>query len=348
MEKRIKKTFVCRDVLYTTADASIGMHYQPESGDVALFEVLSIGKHKQVQGASGRNCLILPGDTIMAAFGTRYATAQFEGYIPESPQEEYHILGAGGTVGIVHSTHSKFEKMGPTTLRLIGYVTNPKGQIVNTKDIYSNQMISFSGCRKGPARIILSIGATMDSGKTTTAAYMVRGLRLAGKKTAFIKLTGTIYTKDRDMVFDMGADMAIDFGDLGFPSTYYATEQELLDLYETLVQRTMAVQPDFIVMEIADGILQRETAMLLKNKAFMQTIDEVIFSCGDSLSALHGLQVLESHQIFPFAICGTLTASPLLVREVQDLVDCPILTLQQLQDGAPLQLINRPVLQFAS
>lgn len=348
MENRIKKTFVCRDVHYTTTDASIAMHYQPEAGDVALFEVLTIGKHKQVQGATGRNCLILPGDIIMAAFGTRYATSQFEGYIPDSPQDEYHILGAGGTVGVVHSTHSKFEKMGPTTLRLIGFVTKPNGQIVNTKEMYSSQMTTFNGCRKGSAKIILSIGSAMDSGKTTTAAYLVRGLRLAGNKTAFIKLTGTIYTKDRDMVYDMGALMSVDFGDLGFPSTYYATEQELLDLYETLVQKTMSVNPDYIVMEIADGILQRETAMLLKNQAFMQSIDEVIFSCGDSLSALHGLQVLASMQVFPFAICGTLTASPLLVREVQELVDCPVLTLQQLQDGMPLQLMNRPALQFAS
>jgi hypothetical protein len=83
-------------------------------GDVAIFQVVSIGKHSTIQSADKRNAAIYPGDWVMAAFGTRYATEQFEGYVPEKPTEEYHILGAGGTIGIIHSMHQKFVNVGPT------------------------------------------------------------------------------------------------------------------------------------------------------------------------------------------------------------------------------------------
>jgi hypothetical protein len=214
----------------------------------------------------------------MAAFADRYATSQFEGYVPDRPMEVYDILGAGGAVGLVKSKNWSLRDIEPTKIRMIGYCCEESGKVINTKWFHKTR-IPFSGIVPNNAKIILSIGSTMDSGKTTTAAHVARGLKTTGKKVTFIKFTGTCYTKDKDFVFDCGADNTVDFSDMGFPSTYMCNKEELLDLYQSLLFKISSEKPDFIVMEIADGLIQRETNFLLKSKEFMSTIHSVVFSC---------------------------------------------------------------------
>lgn len=330
MKSRIKKTYICRDINEYKINLHTPANYKPQVGDAAVFEVLHIGKHRNVQSDSKRNTYIVPGDRIMAAFGTRYATAQFEGYVPADCNRELHILGAGGTVGEIASMHDKFKDVGPTKLRFIGSVVNESGQVINTKQICKKDMRSFTGMAPDKAKIILSLGASMDSGKTTSAAYLVNGLKKSGFTVAFIKLTGTVYTKDCDLNFDLGADITADFSDFGFPSTYMCNERELLNLYESLVQKVLVVNPDYIVMEIADGLYERETKMLLRQGDFMSTISQVMFSAGDSLAAINGVQLLNNWGIEPFGISGLLTASPLLIREVKNNCFLPVYTLEDL------------------
>jgi hypothetical protein len=348
MKQRIKQSYICKDIEQYLVNTTLAATHVPAVGDVAVFEVLQIGKHKTMQGADKRLQQILPGDLMMAAFGTRYATAQFEGYVPEGICNEYHILGAGGTVGIVHSSHSKFAGTGPTTLRLIGWVTNERHQVINT--IAAKQYLhkSFTGSMGHATRVILSVGSSMDSGKTTTAAKMVQGLTKAGYNTAFIKLTGTVFTKDADLAFDHGATTVTDFGALGYPSTYMCSLQQLLNAYESLMHLVNAPSQAFVVIEIADGIYQRETEMLLRHRPFMNTVDAVVYSAGDSLSAIHGYEMLRSLHIVPAAICGLFTASPLLMQEVRERLYAPVLNIEQMADGELLQYIERPVYEMAS
>lgn len=342
METKIKKTFICRNISdYQIESAILPEIHIPEVGDVAIFEVLSIGKHSTIQGDSIRNEKIMAGDYIMAAFGHRYATAQFEGYVPNKIQKEFHILGAGGVVGEVKSTNDKFKDGGPTKLRIVGYVTNKSGDIFNTKQMYESAIVPFESCIISKTNVILSVGSSMDSGKTTTAAYMVHSLTKKGKKTAFIKLTGTAYTKDKDLAFDLGAVVSTDFSALGFPSTFMCNEAELLSLYQTLMVEVSAYNPDFVVIEIADGIFQRETKMLLQNKAFMSTVSEVVFSANDSLSAVCGVQTLRNWRINPFALSGMFTTSPLLIEEVNDLLDVPVYTLKEWEKTGASNLISK-------
>lgn len=341
MQFSIKKSIICKNIdlqQYLINENKIH-YYIPEAGDVAVFKVVSVGKHKQIQSDTKRNVLILPGDYILAAFGTRYATSQFEGYLPSSCRTDFHILGAGGTIGVIQSMHASLVDKGPTVLQIIGYVTNQNGQVVNTKKV-AGQLSSFTGASAKRCQIILSVGSSMDSGKTTTAAYLSRGLVLNDNRVSFIKLTGTVYSKDADLVYDCGAQYTIDFSAFGFPSTYLCSEQELLSLFESLMQKAAAQEPDVVIIEIADGILQRETKLLLENKAFMSLVDHVVFSCGDSLSALSGVKVLKDMDIYPSALSGLFTASPLLIEEVKQNVDIPVLTIEQLMSEAITQYFD--------
>lgn len=341
MENRIKKGLICAQVTYDQLiePNQLPINHPIKAGDVAIFEVIEIGKHTQIQSA-GRNLALTVGDRIMGAFGARYATNQFEGYVPESLQDEYHLLGGGGVIGVLQSTHSKYEKEGPTRLKMIGFAGSHAGKIINTIEEKSSKLKRFDGSNASKTKVILSLGSSMDSGKTTTAAYLCHGFAKQGIKAAYIKLTGTAYPKDKNLAYDMGASIAVDFVKYGFPSTYMRSEIELLNLYESLLGDVLITNPDYVVVEIADGLFQRETRMLLKNPVFMNTIHQVAFSAGDSLAAAQGLETLKSWGIMPSVLSGLFTASPLLIKEVkeylyekQEILFMPILSIEDLTLG---------------
>lgn len=342
MNRKIKKAYICRQVISWGIRKEIPVHYQPRAGDVGFFEILSIGKHRHVQGESKRNISLIEGDIIMAAFGNRYATGQFEGYVPDKISGDLDILGGGGTVGVVTTLHKNYEDIGPTKIRLVALAVDTDDSVINTKKVMQKELKPFTGIAAATTKVVLSLGSSMDSGKTTTAAYMVHGLKKAGFNVAYIKLTGTVYSKDTDLAWDMGADAVADFADYGFPSTYLCTEEELLSLYETLVSKSLNVRPDYVIIEIADGLYQQETKMLLTNSRFISTIDSVVFSAGDSLSAVNGVQLLSQWGIHTLFISGLLTASPLLLKEVQAYTNVPVLTIEELaKDPRALTILTR-------
>lgn len=340
---KLKRSIICKGVQEYNLDETIIRTYIPKAGDVAVFEVLEIGKHDSIQSTNGNNAYIFPGDRIMMAFGNRYATGQFEGYVPGTYLEKYQILGKGGAVGELKSMNVKLNDIGATDVKLIGYATDIDGKVINTKYL-DDAEVAFDELKIRLPKIILSIGSSMDSGKTTTAGYLCRGIMLANKRAAFIKLTGTVFSKDKSFVRDCGAELAVDFSNAGFPSTYMCGEQELLDLYEYLLQLTASVEPEYIVVEIADGLLQRETAMLLNNKNFMKTVSGVVFSCGDSLSALSGVKILEDLNQKILGICGLFTVSPLLVNEVKANSTYPVFTLSELSNPSILSTLGIGIL----
>ncbi|MBA3725348.1 MAG: hypothetical protein H0W86_02585 [Armatimonadetes bacterium] len=339
MEKRKKTAYICRQVDDWSLQADVPSTYCPQVGDVGVFEVMQIGKHRSIQCASKLKATIVEGDHMLGAFGTRYATAQFEGNLPDNVNQELHILGAGGVVGIVERMHSAYEEIGPTAVRLIGLAADHNGNVVNTKELMQWELIPFSGAAASKTRVILSVGSAMDSGKTTSAAHLVHGLKRSECTVAYVKLTGTAYSKDCDLAWDMGSDIVADFSDYGFPSTYMCSKQELLSLYETLLSRVLQVRPDYVIMEIADGLYQRETKALLADHRFAATITGVMFSAGDSIAALSGARMLSGLGLGPSILSGLFSASPMLVREVSENIDVPVMTIEDLGLAGNLDII---------
>ena len=327
---KIKIAIICKNVTSTIVNKQIKKSYIPKAGDVAVFKVKEIGKHTRIQSVGGNNKFILPGDLIMATFGNRYATEQMEGFVPEEYHPTYHILGQGGAVGVLKNMHMKFEKIGATTLSLVGYIVDESGSVINTKYLNTNTETTLTVPKVEDQKIILSLGTSMDSGKTTSAAFLSRGLKLANKKVAYIKLTGTVFTKDKSMVRDYGAEISIDFSDFGFPSTYMCSTSELIHLYKKLLYQVQPHNPEYIVVEIADGLLQRETSALIKNKEFMSKVSGAIFSSMDSMSAISGANMLTDLNCNVIGVTGLFTTSPLLVNEVRKQSNFKVLTGEEL------------------
>ncbi|MBK9686683.1 MAG: hypothetical protein IPO65_02570 [Saprospiraceae bacterium] len=130
--QNVKKSFVCRNVNDYHINTLLAQHHLPSAGDVAIFEVLNLGKHIRIQTDTEKNRSIFQGDFIMMAFGSRYATSQLHGLLPSETKEVYHILGQGGVCGIIENMNQQYEAVGPTELRLIGYAVNKNNEVINT------------------------------------------------------------------------------------------------------------------------------------------------------------------------------------------------------------------------
>jgi hypothetical protein len=98
---------------------------------------------------------------------------------------------------------------------------------------------------------------------------------------------------------------------------------------------------EVIVVEVADGILQTETAALLGSPGFAYYCDRLIFAAADAMGAVAGVQWLHGKGVEVSALSGTLSGSPLAIRETSTAVGLPVLTKQALSEPATaLSLLN--------
>lgn len=297
----------------------------PEPGDIALVRVEKIGKNAALELTNGRRCTLHEGDVLAVVFANRYATLQFEGYA-RAKGEFCDLLSMGGLCGLVESKHADVAE--PTKLRLLGELGNAAGAPLRLGDF----AIPLSPVQ-GKARTIVVCGTSMDAGKTYTATSLVVGLRQKGYRVAGIKLTGSAAGRDTWGMLDAGACVALDFIDGGLPSTYLCSLEKLLDLYRLLLAHAVSQKAAWVVVEIADGLLQNETAALLQSPCFTETVNGWMFAATDPLSAAAGVRILDGWGIKPLAISGLVTMSPLSIQEAQGATGLPCLTARQLQLG---------------
>ncbi len=161
-----------------------------------------------------------------------------------------------------------------------------------------------------------------------------------GRRVAAAKLTGTACGKDPRYVASCGAHPVLDFTHAGFPSTYLLDRDDLWRVYQALLAHLSAARPEYILVEVADGIFQRETQMLLEDEDFRASIDHVLFAANDSLSAECGVRRLQGYGLPLRAISGMITCSPLATREAEAVTGVPCLGIDQLLDGGALSILR--------
>jgi hypothetical protein len=124
---------------------------------------------------------------------------------------------------------------------------------------------------------------------------------------------------------DAGAEKISDFTYLGHPSTYRLSKEVVLDIFNKLDLKYANKPSNYWVVELADGIVQRETAMLLSSKEFTDRIHRIVFCAGDALGAVGGKRLLkDKFGIKIDMLSGVCTATPLHIREIQSFTDIPI------------------------
>ena len=118
-----KWSYVTRGVVDRGAVGLASLDREPRLGDLVVARVVSVGAHDHLENTHGRRVRLYSGDVVAGAFGNRYATDYYEGYLPTGTAA--HLLTAGGVVGWVASAHERRGE--PTVLEVLGLLADRSG-----------------------------------------------------------------------------------------------------------------------------------------------------------------------------------------------------------------------------
>jgi dethiobiotin synthetase len=322
----VKFSFVTRRVERPLL-ASLVTGAKPTAGDLVLARVTKLGQHNNVHLPDGRRSTLFVGDEVVLAYGARYAPDQYEGRVPSS-LSACDLLAGGGIAGEALRWPSSVRK--PTRLEPIGLLGDEEGRPLNLRRF---ALPTANGDDRRSAPVVAVVGSSMNSGKTTAAASLIRGATRAGFRVGAAKATGTGAGGDYWMYADAGAKHVLDFTDCGYGSTYLIGTTAVESVFAQLVAHLQSQAPDLVVLEIADGLLQQETAGLLRSAVFRSLVDGVVYCGADALGAAGGVEWLEQRGIPVLGVSGKLTASPLAAREAAAATKLPVWTREDLANS---------------
>lgn len=299
----------------------------PRSGDLLLATVNGLGHHSRLESPHGRRAQMYPGDEIIVAYGARYAPDQFEAVVPESVGP-CDLVAGGGIAARVVARHASVKKA--TSITPIGVLTDVAGHPLNVRRFAPEQPAQRGA---SVAQIVAVVGTSMNAGKTTAAASLIHGLVSGGLKVGACKITGTGSGGDIWSMRDAGAAVALDFTDVGYATTAGADLGELEASAHSLIDGVTAQGVDVVVVEIADGLLQRETAALLNSPRMAQRLDALMLAAADSMGAIMAATWLRERGLPLRAVTGLLTSSPLAIKEAQQQLDVEVVPTRMLMNS---------------
>lgn len=296
----------------------------PEVGDVVYGKVTRLGHHQSLENRSGRIHKINVGSKAIFVFGNRYAPDHYEGIVPEEQLPEVDLMARSGVIGKVRHKNSVLQD--PTRIRILGYVMSRAGEVLNTRDFPAFKPAKTEkDPKKKRAKLVLITGTAMNSGKSVTASACCWALSAMGYDVRASKITGTASLKDILHMNDAGATVYNDFTSFGYPSTYLCEESKLLRIFNETDLKYANTPSNYWVVEFADGILQREAAILLGSEDVKSRIHRLIFCAGDALGAIGGIHILkEKFGVAPNAVSGVCSSAPLAREELRLQSDVPV------------------------
>lgn len=322
---KAKWAFTTRRVDHAAAQTLItDAATMPAAGDLVLARIEAVGQHATVELPTGRKAVIHPGDEIVVSYGNRYAPDQFEALVP-ADLGPAHLVAGGGIAARATAQHAKMK--GATQIQPIGLLGDADGKPLNLRSF------ALPASRQPLPPVIAVFGTSMNAGKTTTAASIIRGLTNAGYRVGAAKVTGTGAGNDLWSMRDAGALASYDFTDAGFATTYLAPVKDIIKGAVNLSSALAAEGAEVVVMEIADGLFQEETSALAAHPGFCALLTACVFAAGDSMGAVAGADRLRDLGHAVVAISGLVTCSPLGMREAAS-SGLPVYTAGQLCDGA--------------
>ena len=330
--KSTKVSFACRRVDITKAKLLIREPYRPVAGDVVLAAIEQLGQHQRIELTDGRRAALVPGDLVMLAYGNRYAPDQFEGLVPYN-LAPCAMVAAGGIAATEVARHHRMREA--TQIRPLGVLADEKGRALNLSDF---SLPAHDSSASWPP-LFISCGTSMNSGKTHSACSLIRGFTAMGCSVGATKLTGTGAGGDIWRMHDAGAEKVLDFTDAGLASTYLLDAQSLVATAEILLDNLSVDNVDVIVAEIADGVSHPETCVLLQSALIKSRLSGVLFAAADALGASAGFNWLQQQQLPVLGISGSVTLSPLAMRELNALVPVNAVTAEELASPVDLQAI---------
>jgi hypothetical protein len=176
----------------------------------------------------------------------------FVGYLPESVEvnDVIHLLNLGGIAGVCTSTN--IHEVGePMRIRVLGGLMR-KGKLLN---ISQGKLFNPAAALKSDIPLIIITATSMDSGKTTVAAEVIKTLTRIGMRLAAAKVTGVGAMRDLYKMEDYGVSKSVSFVDAGIPSTANVDDKTVVAVAKGALNYLSKDKPDAIIVEFGDGIL---------------------------------------------------------------------------------------------
>jgi hypothetical protein len=190
---------------------------------------------------SGRMTDLVRGDLLVGALGRRAATLEGVGdWRKVGPEGRMEALTSAGLLGKSTSISPLFPNL--MHLQYEGHVLR------NECKVGMSDFVVPVASRPLEAPVILLIGTSMSSGKTTAGRIIIRALKYMGLNVAAAKLTGSARYRDILQFRDAGADYVVDFVDAGLPSTV-CEESRYSEALDLMISKVAAHRPRVLVAE---------------------------------------------------------------------------------------------------
>lgn len=294
------------------------------TGDYVLCEVTGKpGPLYRVELPSGRMCQVFDGDLVIGAFGKRAATLEGVGDW-ESIGNDFalHALTSAGLFGKATSVSPLLPPMMELTYT---------GHVVRDGKVTMAQFCAHRDPSPLGMPVVLLIGTSMSSGKTTSGRVIVHELKRRGLTVAAAKLTGAARYCDLLSLGDAGADHMFDFIDVGLPSTV-CPPNEFSAALQQLLTRIAASKADILVAEAGASPLEPYNGAIA-----MEVLEDslcMLVLCASDPYAVLGVQ--RAFEREPDLVCGPAANTDSAVDLVQKL--CGLRALNLLRQDARSEL----------
>jgi len=280
---------------------------QSEEGQVVLVRVREVNQaYPTLETPEVKEVVVQPGDLLVGVLGNRKALRGFSGRCPEHlrPGRLLHLLNKGGIIG--ECTAFNRDLGWPAEVEYIGSLTRPgMGRPLNLRDV----SMSLASGPLPNIPVIMVMGTCMNSGKTTVCKQILRLFAAKGFHVNAGKVAGVGCLQDTAGMRKAGARKVLSFLDFGLPST---TEVESLSpVARSLVHHLAEDGPDFILLEMGDGILGGyQVSTVFDDREFMETSLCTMLCANDLMGVWGAVQWMGQHGPVPQARRPALISGP--------------------------------------
>lgn len=305
------------------------------AADYVLGEVVApLRVSARLELACGREMNPSVGDLVVGAWGVRAATLEVVGDWQGVDDDGcFDAMTAAGLFGQITSISPFIGDV--VHLRYRGHLLRDGRKLTMGDFVRRPAAPAYSG------PVVMLIGTSMSSGKTTTGRVVVRQLRRAGLRVVGAKLTGAGRYRDILALQDAGADAIFDFVDSGLPSTV-APREDFERSLEDLLRIIGAARPDVVVAEAGASPLEPYNGDAAIDRLRGQIRCTIL--CASDPYAVVG--VTRGFGFQPDVVCGVATATTAGCRVIERLSGLIALNAQNPASQDDLERLVRRLIEM--
>ena len=294
----------------------------PHHGDIVLARVQQVNSaYPNLETASAREVPLREGNVMLGTLGVRRALYGFSGELPSrlDSGSPLHLLNKGGVIGECTAFHRALGW--PARVEYLGTVMN-NGRALNLCD-------GGLELKTGPlpeTPLVLVMGTCMNAGKTAVCKQILSLFTERGFSLNAGKVAGVACFRDLAGMKQAGAKKVLSFHDFSLAST--AQVSDLAPVARSLVHHLAESEPDFIVLEMGDGILGGyQVSSLFRDREFLERGLCIVLCANDFMGVWGSLQWMTQQgydpREHPVLVAGPVTDSAEGIRYIEENLAVP-------------------------